>query len=288
MNTVRTDISLLEQGTTLNSTIGEFWDKVSPLWDEIWGPHIHHGYYDGDNSLSPIVAQERLIEKLLERLKPNSNISILDVGCGMGGSSIYLSDTLKASVKGITLSPIQIEIAQKKVKAAGLENVTFALDDALKMETIEKESVDLVWSLESCEQFPDKPLFLQQAFDRLKPGGTLMLATWCSSEDSYSGKNADKYIKLCESFDLPYMPTIDFYKNSIEQTGFTLTEFHNWAPEVEASWDLGISKVSALSLMSILFRGGLRSMQFVKQLPLMQKGFKEKRVQYGVFIATKS
>ena len=46
--------------------------------------------------------------------------SIVDVGCGIGGSSRYLAKKYGAECRGITLSPVQAERAQALADAQGL------------------------------------------------------------------------------------------------------------------------------------------------------------------------
>ncbi|KAI3810643.1 hypothetical protein L1987_20264 [Smallanthus sonchifolius] len=48
--------------------------------------------------------------------------SIVDVGCGIGGSSRYLSRKYGAECYGITLNPVQAERAQSLAAAQGLAN----------------------------------------------------------------------------------------------------------------------------------------------------------------------
>ncbi|KAI7987250.1 hypothetical protein LOK49_LG13G03030 [Camellia lanceoleosa] len=45
---------------------------------------------------------------------------IVDVGCGIGGSSRYLARKYEAQCQGITLSPIQAQMAEGLVASQGL------------------------------------------------------------------------------------------------------------------------------------------------------------------------
>ena len=70
---------------------------------------------------------------------------ILDVGCGIGGTSRILAAKFPgAQVQGITLSPVQVVRATQLAADAGLDNVAFRVMDALALE-FEEGSFDLVW-----------------------------------------------------------------------------------------------------------------------------------------------
>ncbi|MEM9980011.1 MAG: class I SAM-dependent methyltransferase, partial [Cyanobacteria bacterium P01_D01_bin.2] len=93
-----------------------FYDESSRLWEQVWGEHMHHGYYGPDGRTdgrtdSPQEAQRILIEKILEwgSVPASESVpqSILDVGCGIGGSTLYLAGKYRAQATGITLSPVQ-------------------------------------------------------------------------------------------------------------------------------------------------------------------------------------
>lgn len=51
---------------------------------------------------------------------PKRPRSIVDVGCGIGGSSRYLARKYDAKCQGITLSPVQAQRAQALAVAEGL------------------------------------------------------------------------------------------------------------------------------------------------------------------------
>ena len=63
-------------------------------------------------------AQANLIQLLLDMSRIPLKSSVLDVGCGIGGTSRYLASKHGSSVTGITISTKQVEIAVRLTKAA--------------------------------------------------------------------------------------------------------------------------------------------------------------------------
>jgi len=284
---IKTNEPIVASRDKITNTIATFWNKTSDAWRAIWGPHLHHGYYETNKKLSPLEAQEILIEKLAGMLNIQQYDKILDAGCGMGGSSIYLAKKYQAAITGITLSHRQAEIAAKQAEQENVKSVVFKIEDALSLASLENNSFDIVWSLESCEQFYDKELFFKQAFRVLKPGGKFMLATWCSDRDEYQDDLAEKYQKLCLAFDLPYMPSIQHYRSLFEKQNFKLAESADWAPQVGKSWDVGMSLLNAYSFLRLIKMAGWYSFRAASQIKLMQDGFRNETIRYGVFVATK-
>jgi tocopherol O-methyltransferase len=79
------------------------YDELSPFYKAVWGVHIHHGFWASGTETKE-EAQEQLIKELVFRAKMENGSCILDIGCGLGGSAIFLSKALGARVTGITIS----------------------------------------------------------------------------------------------------------------------------------------------------------------------------------------
>ena len=104
----------------LKRGIASFYDESSNLWEEIWGEHMHHGYYESATQLSIEEhrrAQVLMIDKVLEwaGAGPDGGIAggrVLDVGCGVGGSTRHIVGKYGCEYGcGITLSPYQAKRA---------------------------------------------------------------------------------------------------------------------------------------------------------------------------------
>lgn len=114
----------------------------------------------------------------------DSAAAVLDVGCGVGGTSRYLAKQLgsNAQVTGITLSPNQVNRATELAVEQGVPNAKFTVMDALKMD-FPDNSFDIVWACESGEHMPDKKAYINEMMRVLKPGGKYVMATWCQRDD---------------------------------------------------------------------------------------------------------
>ncbi len=288
----------------LYQQIQQFYDDSSGLWESIWGEHMHHGYYGVDgqkksqSALSPTEnrrqAQIDLIEELLSwsgYSVANDHVSkIIDIGCGIGGSSLYLAEKLKAEVVGITLSPVQANRAQERAAAAGLKDrATFKVANALEIPYTDN-TFDLVWSLESGEHMPDKTKFLQECYRVLKPGGRFIFATWCHRSIAGTALTADEIRhldKIYEVYCLPYVISLPEYEAITTDCGFQEMRSADWSIAVAPFWDVVIDSSITPQAILGLFKAGWKTMQAALSLQLMSQGYQRGLIKFGLITAIK-
>src|ERR1051326_8294533 len=112
--------SMVVTGTVSLDMIRDHYDRLSPLYRALWGEHIHHGYFEtGDES--PARAQLKLVEQLASRVEIRHGASVLDVGCGLGGSSLWLARNFGCRVLGVTISPVQVAMAAERAYTERLQ-----------------------------------------------------------------------------------------------------------------------------------------------------------------------
>lgn len=277
----------------LEQEIKDFYDASSSLWENIWGEHMHHGYYgrNGRNKVPRRQAQIDIIEELLywgnlhNPETPPQNI--LDVGCGIGGSTLYLAQKFNATAQGVTLSPEQAKRGQERATEVNLgERVQFQVANALNL-PFSDESFDLIWSLESGEHFPDKAKFLQEAYRVLKPGGMLLMATWCHRPtDSLAGElTADEKRHLAEIYRvycLPYVISLPEYRSIAQEVGFNNIIVDDWSQAVDPFWNIVIDSAFNPQAIMGLIESGWKTIEAALSLGLMSRGYRRGLIRFGV------
>lgn len=286
---------------TLQEQIQRFYDASSGLWEQVWGEHMHHGYYGptGAERKERRQAQIDLIEELLSwgqlnqgqlnQSQLDQTSQILDVGCGIGGSTLYLAEKFGARATGITLSPVQANRATERAEATGLAHrIQFQVADALAM-PFPDASFELVWSLESGEHMPDKQKFLQECHRVLKPGGTFLMATWCHRPipPALTESEQQHLEKIYRVYCLPYVISLPDYAQLAQALGFEAIQTADWSEAVAPFWDVVIDSALTPAALIGLVQSGWTTIQAALSLGLMSRGYRQGLVKFGVLAGRK-
>ncbi|MCM1985070.1 methyltransferase domain-containing protein [Lyngbya confervoides] len=279
----------------LTERIQSFYDQSSALWEQVWGEHMHHGYYGPTGQTrvqSPQEAQRILIEEILAWSGIETSQALLDVGCGIGGSTLYLASKFRASATGITLSPVQANRAETRAARAGLkEHVQFHVADALAMPFAD-QSFDLVWSLESGEHMPDKQQFLRECCRVLKPGGRLVVATWChrdcsATASALTSAEQDLLNHLYRLYHLPYVISIQDYRAIAQTLPLSNLQVADWSRSVAPFWEDVIKSALNPPVFWGIITAGWKTIEGALAIPLMMEGYRTGLIRYGLLAGTK-
>ncbi len=292
---------------TIAQKIQQFYDESSPLWERTWGEHMHHGYYGstGQHKKNRRQAQIDLIEEALKWADVRSADTILDVGCGIGGSTLYLAEKFSAKAVGITLSPVQAQRAgeraiEKEIALTAWENfadvdapaVQFQVTDALAT-PFPDNAFDFIWSMESGEHMPDKQSFLRECYRLLKPGGTFLMATWCHrSTDNLAGAlttSEKQHLDwLYQLYHLPYVISLPAYTELATHVGFTDLAAADWSAQVEFFWQDVVQSALNLEAIAGILQSGTETMRGTAAIALMTTGFNRGLIRYGLLSGSKA
>ncbi|MFF4775730.1 methyltransferase domain-containing protein [Microtetraspora fusca] len=290
-----TDTGLTFDGRVedLHRAVRDHYDKLIDLYEEMWGEHIHHGYWDLDDlGVSRHLAQRRTVRELIAFGEVPEGARVLDSGCGVGASSIMLARDLACDVDGITLSSEQVRRATEKAEEAGVADQTrFLLMDAMRS-TYPDASFDVVWSLESCELMPDKRAYLAECLRLLRPGGRLVVATWCGRDDRLAPSEVRLLRRLYRDFAVSHVLPLDHYGRLCEELGYADVATADWTEHARTTWKLSAEIArplvrDPLFVWKLLRAKGTDVFRFVNSVPLMKQAYDRGVMRYGVFRAVK-
>lgn len=260
--------------------IRDLYDRTSPYYQSLWGAHIHHGYWISGEETKE-TAQNQLIEHVARAAGFGPGCKILDVGCGFGGSSIYLAKKYGAEATGITISPIQVEMARKAAATEGV-SAKFILMDAEEMKF--EQTFDVVWSVESISHYQQKGRFFASAAQCLNSGGTLAITDWFKKE-SLTKREYEKFIQPIEKGMLVEMDTMEDYMAILRSNGFQVTRQEILNKNCAKSWDLGLDIVKSKTLWKVATKYGSEFVDFLRAFRAMRAGFSSGNFVYGLLIA---
>ncbi|MDQ3802779.1 MAG: methyltransferase domain-containing protein [Acidobacteriota bacterium] len=266
--------------------VREHYDRLSVYYRALWGEHIHHGFWE-DSESAPR-AQVRLVERLAERARIQRGSRVLDVGCGVGGPAIWLTQNLSCSVLGLTISPVQARMAAEKARAEGLDSrARFEVGDANRLQ-FEAESFDVVWVVECSEHLADKARFIESCARVLKPGGVLALCAWLRADPHARPEHARLVADVCRGMLCPQLASMRDYTGWMSDSGFTRIEAEDVTRRVEETWARCSALVSRAEVKATLRLSDERTRRFVKTFPAIRRAYAEGAMAYGMFAARKA
>lgn len=265
--------------------VRKHYDRLSFLYRMFWGEHLHHGYWNGGETAR--LAQIQLMEQLAQRAGIPRGANVLDIGCGVGGSALWLADELECQVTGMTISPVQAGMATRKAKARGIGGrVRFEVKDANRWQP-EPASFDVVWIMESSEHFPDKKNFFERCAVALKPGGTLAVCAWLRRDGPMPPGEQKLVATIAEAMMSASLDSLSTYSEWMRDAGLTVMAAEDITLHVEPTWAhcARIGKNPAVKFL-VRFTGG-PTRRFVKAFPLMQEAYSSGAMAFGLFVAKK-
>jgi MPBQ/MSBQ methyltransferase len=246
------------EGTASVSNVYDTWtgDRILEFY---WGDHLHAGYYGNPPIKKDFVtAKVDFIEEMIKwgiagpnpaliarleqssRAKDHVPVKILDVGCGIGGSTLHMAKRWgdSAHVIGITISKAQVERAASSARAQGVENAAFLECDALEM-GFSDASFDVVWAVESEMHMPDKEHFIRELVRVLKPGGMIVIASWNVRDTRgapLSKAEAEHLRLLVDEWCHAKFVSIRDYIEILEKNNLLAVTAEDWAVPTQPSW----------------------------------------------------
>lgn len=274
--------------TVKKAEIQNHYDVATLFYWLLWGRHLHHGLWEG--SESPQVAQQQLTETVARLAGIEHGERVLDVGCGMGGSSIHLSRRHQCQVTGITLSPVQRHWATMSARwNRAARNTDFRRADAEQVE-FPAGTFDVVWSIECTEHLFDKPRFFERAAGWLKPGGRMAICAWLAADEPADAAAEKQVYDVCEGFLCPSLGSMADYAGWMRAAGLTVEHELDWTDRVAQTWEICMRRVerSRIRWLTGPLRPLDRNMKlFLDRFETILQAYRSGAMRYGCLVAHK-
>jgi len=218
-----------------NEDVARYYDKHQIIYTLFWSrTGLHYGFwYEDTKSLAEAILNTNRF--VVDVLAIDDKDTVLDAGCGVGGSSIYIAEVTGAKVEGITLSDVQVKIARRRASGSpAADLLKFSKQDFT--ETIFSENTfSKVFGIESVCHAQRKIDFLNEAYRVMRPGGKIAVVDHFLSKGNLDAREMEIYRKSTEGWAVPNLATTEEFSESLEQAGFKNIAFHDMLDNIRRS-----------------------------------------------------
>ena len=206
-------------------TVREYYDLCSEFMVFGWGESLHFAPLSSLESLEDSkIRHQRLMIAKLELYK---GMTVIDVGCGIGGPMRRVAREAGVRVVGVNSSEIQLEQAKLLNAEAGLDSMIDCLACSfMDMGAIADATFDRAYAIESTCHAPDKVGAFAQIYRVLKPGALFWGQEMCLTERFDPADQGHRAIKrdLMHGIALKDIATMDEVNRALEAAGFQIIE----------------------------------------------------------------
>jgi cyclopropane fatty-acyl-phospholipid synthase-like methyltransferase len=269
-----------------NADVARYYDTHQFYYSYFWSPSaLHYGlWYPNTRNLPEAITNTNIL--LAKSLNIAAHDFVLDAGCGVGGTSIFIAETAGARVQGITLSTKQLSIANALAnKSAAKQLLSFSQMDYCHTD-FGPATFSKIVAIESVCHASDKREFLEEALRLLRPGGQLGVVDFFFAKADLSRHERDVHEKSMSGWAVSNLASVAQFDAFLANAGFVGISFvdlkeYIW-PSVERIYRYGLLAWPINFVKSTL---GLapKSVACLYQRDL----FRQKIGTYGMFVATK-
>ena len=206
-------------------TVSEYYDLCSDFMIFGWGESLHFAPLSRRESLEDSkIRHQRL---MIAKLELSQGMTVVDVGCGIGGPMRRVVQEAGVRVVGVNSSEIQLEKARSLNVEAGLDHmIDYLACSFMDMGTIADDTFDRGYAIESTCHAPDKAGAFAEIHRVLKPGALFWGQEMCMTDKFDLGDNRHQAMKrdLMHGIALKDIATMGEVNRALESAGFQVIE----------------------------------------------------------------
>ncbi len=206
-------------------TARDYYDLCSGFMVWGWSESLHFAPLTPRESLEE--SQVRHQRLMISKLEMEPGMTVIDVGCGIGGPMRRVAREAGVSVVGINISDVQLAWAKRLTAEAGLSHaIEYEQCSFMDMSAIGDGAFDRGYAIESTCHAPDKEGAFAEIFRVLKPGALLWGQEMCLTDAFDADDDEHQAIKreLMRGIALNDIATFREVNQALEAVGFEVIE----------------------------------------------------------------
>ena len=217
-----------------NGAIQRYYDETWADYRWLWSNRAFHFGYDRDGVATHAEALENANRELADRAGVGAGSRVLDAGCGVGGSALWLARVRGARVVGITVAAGQVAMARRQAVRQGRPQAAFLVGDFTRPPFADA-TFDAVLALESLCHAHEKPLFYGAAARLLRPGGRLVVAEYMRRARPLDAAGERLTREWLDGWVIPDLDTASEHERHAAAVGLVDVAVEDWTPHVRRS-----------------------------------------------------
>ena len=216
-------------------TVREYYDLCSEFMVFGWGESLHFAPLSPRESLEDSkIRHQRL---MIDKLELREGMTVIDIGCGIGGPMRRVVREAGVTVVGLNHSEIQLDKAKALNAEAGIDlMVDYLACSFMDMSAVADDAFDRAYAIESTCHAPDKAGAFAEIYRVLKPGALFWGQEMCMTGEFDAGDSRHRAIKreLMHGIALKDIAKMGEVNRALEAAGFQVIEGKDRAVELEA------------------------------------------------------
>ena len=217
-------------------TVKEYYDLCSQLMVFGWSESLHFAPLSPHESLEE--SQVRHQRLMIDKLDLHEGMTVIDVGCGIGGPMRRVVQEAGVRVVGINNNDTQLDRAKALSAEAGIDHmIDYLACSFMDMSAIADNTMDRGYAIESTCHAPDKAGAFAEIYRVLKPGALLWGQEMCLTDvfDPNDSQHQTLKQELMRGIALNDIATFGEVNRDLEAAGFEVIEGIDRAVEANAS-----------------------------------------------------
>lgn len=211
-------------------TVREYYNLCNEIMVFGWSDSLHFAPLSPRESLEE--SQIRHQRLMIDKLELHEGMTVVDIGCGIGGPMRSVVREAGVRVTGVNNSEVQLNRAKSLNTEAGLDHMVDFLECSfMDMSAIADDTFDRGYAIESTCHAPDKAGAFAEIYRVLKPGALLWGQEMCMTDKFDPGDKRHRAIKrdLMHGIALEDIATTEEVNQCLETAGFQVIEAKDWA-----------------------------------------------------------